>query len=77
MKKGLENSFTGPFKVLERFDKYFINEIFKGSSKISIDRSKPAYTLDFVNDRKTKTKKTIIIFLFQVDRNQLQHQRQL
>ena len=55
VKKGLENSFTGPFKVLERFDKYFIIETFKGSSKILIDRLKPAYTLDFVNDHKTKS----------------------
>ena len=54
VKKILENSFTGPFKVFERFDKYFIIETFKGSSKISIDRLKPAYTLDFVNDHKTK-----------------------
>ena len=55
VKKGLENFFTGPFKVLERFDKYFIIETFKGSSKISIDRLKPAYTLDFANDHKTKS----------------------
>ena len=48
VKKGLENSFTGPFKVLERFDKYFIIETSKGSSKISIDRLKPAYSTDFV-----------------------------
>ena len=54
-KKGLENSFTGPFKVLERFDKYFIIETFNGSPKISIDRLKPVYTLDFVNDHKTKS----------------------
>ena len=56
MKKGLENSFTGPFKVLERFDKYFIIETYKGCSKISIDRLQPAYTLDFVNDQKIKSK---------------------
>ena len=56
VKKGLENFFTGPFKVLGRFDKYFIIETFKGSSKIFIDRLKPAYTLDFVNDHKTKSK---------------------
>ena len=55
VKKGLENSFTEPFKVLERFDKYFIIETFKGSSKISIDHLKPAYTLDFVNDHETKS----------------------
>ena len=56
VKKGLANSFTGPFKVLERFDKYFIIETFKGSSKISIDRLKPTYTLDFVNDSKATIK---------------------
>ena len=55
VKKGLKNSFTGPFKVLERFDKYFIIETYKGNSKISIDRLKPAYTLDFVNDHKSKS----------------------
>ena len=55
VKKRLENSFTGLFKVLERFDKYFIIETYKGNSKISIDRLKPAYTLDFVNDRKSKS----------------------
>ena len=56
VKKGLENFFTGLFKVLERFDKYFIIETFKGSSKISIDCLKPAYTLDFVNDSKATIK---------------------
>ena len=56
VKKALENSFTGPFKVLERFDKYFLIETFKGSSKISIDRLKPDYSLDFVNDYKTTSK---------------------
>ena len=56
VKKELKNSFTGPFKVLERFDKYFIIETSKGSSKISIDRLKLAYTLDFVNDHKTESK---------------------
>ena len=56
VKKALENSFTGPFKVLERFDKYFLIETFKGNSKISIDRLKPAYSLDFVNDYKTTSK---------------------
>ena len=56
VKKGLENSFTRPFKVLERFDKYFIIEIFKGSSKTLIDRLEPAYTFDFVNDSKTTSK---------------------
>ena len=38
VKKGLENSLTGPFKVLEQVDKYFIIETFEGSFKISIDR---------------------------------------
>ena len=52
MKKGRENSFDGPFKVLEQFDKYFIIEIFRGSSEISIDRQKPAYTFDLVNNHK-------------------------
>ena len=57
VKKELKNSFTEPFKVLKRFDKYFIIETSKGSSKISIDRLKLAYTLDFVNDYKTDSKK--------------------
>ena len=56
VKKKLKNSFTGPFKVLERFYKYFTIETFKGSSKISIDRLKSAYTLDCVNDHKIKSK---------------------
>ena len=56
VKKGFENSFIGPFKVFKRFDKYSIIETFKGSSKISIDRIKPAYTLDFVKDHKIKSK---------------------
>ena len=56
VKKGLESSFTGPFKVLEQFNKYFIFETFKDSSKISIDCLKPAHTLDFVTDHKTKSK---------------------
>ena len=61
VKKGLENSFTGPYKVLERFDKYFMIETSKSSFKISIDRLKPAYTLVFVNDCKTKKKNDFFI----------------
>ena len=56
VKKGLENFFNRPFKVLERFNKYLIIETFKGSSKISIDCLKPDYTFDFVNDSKTTSK---------------------
>ena len=55
VKKNFEHSFTGLFKVLERFDKYFVIETSKGGPKISIDCLKPAYTHDSVNDNKTKS----------------------
>ena len=40
----------------DHFDGPCIIETFKGRSKISIDRLKPAYTLDFVNHHKIKSK---------------------
>ena len=43
VKKGLEPSFTGPFKIQKRFDKYFTIETPSGVKNISLDRLKPAH----------------------------------
>jgi len=44
VKKGLVNLYTGPFKVLGKFEKYFTIETRKGLQNISLDRLKPAST---------------------------------
>ena len=57
VKKGLEPSFTGPFKVLQKFDKYFTLETSRGNKNVSLDRLKPAYTTPLDNlssDNQTK-----------------------
>ena len=59
VKKGLEPSYTGPFKVVQKSDKYFTIETSLGTKNISLDRLKPAYIADVFdqvdcNDTKTK-----------------------
>lgn len=46
VKKALEKPYEGPFRVVEKFDKYFAVHIKDKPVHISIDRLKPAYMLD-------------------------------
>ena len=58
VKKGLEPSYTGPFKVVKKFDKYFTIETSHGTKNVSFDRLKPAYIADVfdqVDCNNTKT----------------------
>jgi len=58
VKKGLEPSYTGPFKVIHKSDKYFTVSTFHGSKNVSLDRLKPAYVaevFDTVDCNSTKT----------------------
>ena len=52
VKKPLEAPYTGPFKVLERYDKFFIL-LYSNDSRqsVSIDRLKPATTRVIRNDK--------------------------
>ena len=59
VRKGLEPSYTGPFKVVQKSDKYFTIETSHSTKNISLDRLKPAYIADVFdqvdcNDTKTK-----------------------
>ena len=46
VKKGLESLYTGPFKVVKKFNKYFTIETSHGTKNVSLDRLKPAYVAD-------------------------------
>ncbi|KFM75845.1 hypothetical protein X975_12526, partial [Stegodyphus mimosarum] len=46
IKKPLEPAYEGPFPVLDRQEKYFSLSIKGKPVKISVDRLKPAYTLN-------------------------------
>ena len=50
VKKGLEPSNTGPYLVLERFDKYFTIKTLRGQKNVSLDRLKSAYEVDILKD---------------------------
>ena len=41
IRRSLEAPYSGPYKVLERFPKYFVIELPSGKSTVSIDRLKP------------------------------------
>lgn len=47
-KQGLQPNYHGPYKILRRFDKYFIIQLPRGPDKISIDRLKVAHLVDDV-----------------------------
>lgn len=42
VRKSLEAPYSGPFKVLQRYPKYFVLALPRGESTVSIDRLKPA-----------------------------------
>nr|XP_049707189.1 uncharacterized protein LOC126056846 [Helicoverpa armigera] len=46
VRKPLQQPYKGPYKVIERNEKYFTVQLPGRSSTISIDRLKPAYTLN-------------------------------
>lgn len=64
VKKSLERPFEGPYKVLNKSEKYFTLDIKTKAVNISIDRLKPAYTIadpqnsnDFKLPKKTNGEK--------------------
>ena len=64
VKKGLEPSFTGSYKIIKKSEKYFTIETSKGTQNISLDRR----NLRFVLKAQTTTVKQVqklINFLFQ------------
>ena len=50
VKKPLQQPYDGPFQVLKRSDKHFTLKIKDKESVVSVDRLKPAYTDDQVDD---------------------------
>ena len=61
VKKRLESSYIGPFKVVKKFDKYFTIEFSHDVKTVSLDRLKPAYIADVfdqVDCNNTKTNKS-------------------
>lgn len=50
VKKPLTPSYEGPYKVVEKHDKYFKVQFLKRTCAVSIDRLKPAYVLTEVNE---------------------------
>lgn len=50
VRKALQQPFAGPYKVVDRHEKYFTIEISNKTISVSIDRLKPAYILsDTIN----------------------------
>ena len=45
-KKPLQTPYVGPFRVLDRFDKFFVVEVGSREERISVDRLKPALVED-------------------------------
>ena len=58
VKKGLEPSFTGPYKIIKKSEKYFTIETSKGTQNISLDRLKPAFCVKSLNDNCKTSSKT-------------------
>ena len=64
VKKGIEPSYTGPFKVVKKFDKYFTIKTSHAVKNVSLDRLKPAYIADVfnqVNCNNTKTNQSYFL----------------
>lgn len=53
VKTPLQQSYDGPFKVIKKYEKYFLIDMGHRKAKISIDRLKPAYGT--ADDERTKT----------------------
>ena len=56
VKKGLEPSYTGSYKVQQRFDKYFTIWTSRGPKNVSLDRLKPAYEVDIMQNNQVNLK---------------------
>ena len=56
VKKGLEPSYTGPYKVQQRFDKYFTIRTSRGPKNVFLDRLKPAYEVDIMQNNQVNSK---------------------
>ena len=56
VKKGLEPSYTGPYKVQQRFDKYFTIKTSRGPKNVSLDRLKPAFEVDIMQNSQVNLK---------------------
>ena len=50
VKKSLEPSYTRPYQVLERFDKYFTINTLRDHKNVSLDRLKSAYEVEILKD---------------------------
>lgn len=49
-RKPLQSVYDGPLKVIERFDKYFDISTNRGKQRVSIDRLKPAFILNEIEN---------------------------
>ena len=56
VKKGLKSSYTGQHKVQQRFDKYFTVRTSRGPKNVSLDRLKPAYEVDIMQNNQVNLK---------------------
>ena len=56
VKKGLKPSYTGPYKVQQRFDKYFTIRTSRGPKNVSLDRLKLAYKVDIMQNSQVNLK---------------------
>ena len=56
VKKGLEPSYTGPYKVQQRFDKFFTIRTSRGPQNVSLHRLKPAYEVDIMQNNQVNLK---------------------
>ena len=63
VKKGLESSYTGPYQVLERFDKYFTIKTLRGQKNVSLDCLKSAYEVDILKDSVINSKGSKNLFV--------------
>ena len=56
LRKGLEPSYTGPYKVQQRFDKYFTIRTSRGPKNVSLDRLKPVCEVDIMQNSQVNLK---------------------
>ena len=63
VKKGLEPSYTGPYQVSERFDKYFTIKTSRAQKNVSLDCLKSAYEVDILKDSVINSKGSKNLFV--------------
>ena len=74
-KRGLENNYKGPYKVLEKHEKYFKVQLDKREDNITVNRLKAAIlSADFENHNIDKPKPTVIQVRNQTDSSSRQEQ---